>query len=273
MKGRVKNMLKWKKAKPLALILAAVLCLGVFAACAPVEEEMNGCYLLIKKEGVLEVSVGLKDRSGGVVHADGSPFEVGEKVYLEAIRELMDLQGAEIAALDESGEVIHRIAWPAHATAEEILALAEESDWMFIPENFPVGAEKQADASVSGSSPISAEYSTAERQYDHVYETGETEYVTYMDIHIYENITNVSFGLLNWDGADLYMDKTLYTAPAMAKHDVFLAAVVFYGDMTTYGITFTDESGEERSFTFVISGMDGSLELLESEAFVSKPET
>ena len=276
-KGRVKNMLKWKKAKPLALILATVLCLGVFAACAldrqvPAEDEMEECYFLIHREGVLEVSVRLKNRGGGVVHADGSSFEVGEKVYLGQIRELMDLQGAEITALDESGEAVYRIAWPDHATAEEILALAEESDWMFIPEDFPVSTENEADAPVSAALPITAAYSTAERQYDHVYETDETEYVTYMDISIHENIKDVSFGLLNWDGADLYMEKTLYTAPIMEEHDVFLAAVVFYGDMTTYGITFTDEAGEERSFTFVVSGMDGSLECLETERILPAAE-
>ena len=179
-------MLKWKKTKPLALILAAVLCLGVFASCA------------------LERQVPTEDET----------------------------------------EV----------------------------DDFPMGTENEADIPVRAAFPITANYSTAERQYDHVYETDETEYVTYMDISIHEDIKDVSFGLLNWDGADLYMEKTLYTAPIMEEHDVFLAAVVFYGDMTTYGITFTDEAGEERSFTFVINGMDGSLECLETERILPMTE-
>lgn len=118
-------------------------------------------------------------------------------------------------------------------------------------------------APVPSEFPVTADYTAAERQYDHVYQTPETEYVTYMDILIHEDITDVSFGLLNWDGAALYMEKALYTAPAMAADDAFLAAVVFYGDMTTYGITFTDAAGQSRSFSFVISGMDGSLQVLE----------
>jgi len=282
-KGRVKNMLKWKKAKPLVLVLAAILCIAVFAACAVNREDRpaadpdeDGFYFLIDHEDVWQVSVTLKNSSGGVVNADGSAFKVGEKVYLEPITELMDLQGAEIAALDKDGEVIYRIAWHDNATAEDILALAEDSGWLIIPERFSVGIAGDEDdpedvTVIPSAQPITADYAVAEKNYDYVYETAETEYVTYMEILPQEDITDVAFGLLTWDGAALIMDETLYTAPAMKAGETFLAAVVFYGDMTTYGVTFTDAAGETRSFSLMISGMDGSLECLETQGFISAP--
>jgi len=111
--------------------------------------------------------------------------------------------------------------------------------------------------------PVTAAYATAQRQYDHVYTTPETEYVTYMDLFIHEDIKDVSFGLMRWDGESLQMEKVLFTAPSMAAGETFLAAVVFYGDVTTYGVDFTDAAGTSRSFSLMISGKDGSLEFLE----------
>ncbi len=113
--------------------------------------------------------------------------------------------------------------------------------------------------------PITAAYQTSEAQYDHVYQTTETEYVTYMVISIQEDLRDVTFGLMEWDGAALHMAQPLYRAPAMAAGETFLASVVFYGDMTTYGIEFTDPAGDARSFSLVISGKDGSLECIEEE--------
>ena len=42
-----------------------------------------------------------------------------------------------------------------------------------------------------------------------------------------------------------------------------VAAVSFYGDMTTYGISFTDASGAQRCFEISLSGVDGSVVLIE----------
>ena len=38
-----------------------------------------------------------------------------------------------------------------------------------------------------------------------------------------------------------------------------VADVVFYGDMTAYGLSFTDESGIQRHFAITMSGFDSSL--------------
>ena len=42
-----------------------------------------------------------------------------------------------------------------------------------------------------------------------------------------------------------------------------MAGVVFYGDMTTYGISFVDEEGNERYYAVSLSGMNGALVLNE----------
>ncbi|MCD7955121.1 MAG: hypothetical protein LUG93_05060 [Lachnospiraceae bacterium] len=75
-----------------------------------------------------------------------------------------------------------------------------------------------------------------------------------------ENLKNVSFSLLgiNEDG-NWIQEEERYTISDLSADSCFVAAVCFYGDMTAYGISFTDEEGQERHFAVHISGRNGSL--------------
>ncbi len=84
-----------------------------------------------------------------------------------------------------------------------------------------------------------------------------------------EELKDVTFSLLEYDEEGEW--KTVeerYTIPELSEGDVFAAGISFYGDMTAYGISFTDEAGEERCFAVHISGRNGSLILDEYGADV-----
>ncbi|MCC8047091.1 MAG: hypothetical protein LIP12_16665 [Clostridiales bacterium] len=82
-----------------------------------------------------------------------------------------------------------------------------------------------------------------------------------------ENLTNVSFSLLGIDeDGNWIQEEERYTMSELTADSCFVAAVCFYGDMTAYGISFTDEDGTERYFAVHISGRNGSLVLDEYDA-------
>ena len=51
----------------------------------------------------------------------------------------------------------------------------------------------------------------------------------------------------------------LYTLPALDVQTALVIGVVFYGDLTTYGISFTDAGGAVHQYMLYISGRNGSL--------------
>lgn len=52
--------------------------------------------------------------------------------------------------------------------------------------------------------------------------------------------------------------SVLFEGGRMDQGMYFVPRVVFYGDMTTYGLSFIDEMGERRFYAVSLSGMDGS---------------
>ena len=108
--------------------------------------------------------------------------------------------------------------------------------------------------------PIHAAY--AEEDFDayHAYWCDETDYITSIGFTPAETLTGVKFGLLDWFETESWqMSEVLHTMDEIDPDHCFLAQVVFWGDMTTYGISFTDADGAERHFALSISGKDGSL--------------
>ena len=85
-----------------------------------------------------------------------------------------------------------------------------------------------------------------------------SEYSTELAIYANEVLTDVSFyECLHNDGG--CEEKLLYVLPTLTVEKPLVACVVFYGDMTTYGVSFTDGAGVRHSYEMYISGMDGSL--------------
>ena len=108
--------------------------------------------------------------------------------------------------------------------------------------------------------PIYADYAPESFNAYHAYWSDETDYITAIGFTPAEKLTNVRFGLLDWFETESWqMAEELYTMDEIDPDHAFLAQVVFWGDMTTYGISFTDADGAERHFAVSISGKDGSL--------------
>lgn len=108
--------------------------------------------------------------------------------------------------------------------------------------------------------PIYADYAEESFNAYHAYWSDETDYITAIGFTPAEKLTNVRFGLLDWFETESWqMAEELYTMDEIDPDHAFLAQVVFWGDMTTYGISFTDADGETRHFAVSISGKDGSL--------------
>lgn len=109
--------------------------------------------------------------------------------------------------------------------------------------------------------PIFAEYAQADTVSDLQWHCGETEYVTDMLFTANESIRDVTFSLLeilpdNWE----YRESTiLYTTDTLDVNQTLKVSIVFWGDFTTYGLSFTDEDGNRRTYALMISGKDGSL--------------
>ena len=108
--------------------------------------------------------------------------------------------------------------------------------------------------------PIYADYAEESFNAFHAYWCDETDYITSIGFTPAEKLTNVRFGLLDWFETESWqMAEELYTMDELDPDHAFLAQVVFWGDMTTYGISFTDADGAARHYAVSISGRDGSL--------------
>ena len=108
--------------------------------------------------------------------------------------------------------------------------------------------------------PIYADYAPEDFNAYHAYWSEETDYITSIGFTPGERLTDVKFGLLDWFEREQYtMSEVLYTIDELDPDRCFLAQVVFWGDMTTYGISFTDADGNARHYAVSISGRDGSL--------------
>lgn len=75
----------------------------------------------------------------------------------------------------------------------------------------------------------------------------------------YENITDVQFTWLVYDGETMEVDQLLHTIPQMKAGEAFVADVVFYGDMTMFGLSFVDSTGTTHYYSVSVSGRNGTL--------------
>ena len=108
--------------------------------------------------------------------------------------------------------------------------------------------------------PIYADYAPEDFNAYHAYWCDEADYITSIGFTPAERLIDVKFGLLDWFETESWqMSEVLYTMDELTPERTFLAQVVFWGDMTTYGISFTDADGTQRHFAVSISGKDGSL--------------
>lgn len=102
----------------------------------------------------------------------------------------------------------------------------------------------------------------------HAFWTEDGEWVSWLVFRAYEPLTDVRLVEYDMTEADYANPQTLHTLPQLTPDVPFAAGVVFYGDMTTYGLSFTDAAGQQRCFAVSISGRNGMFVLDEVTAYV-----
>lgn len=106
--------------------------------------------------------------------------------------------------------------------------------------------------------PVFADFAPEHFVSDYQWHCGEPEFVTDIGILANQTITDVTFCSIEIL-PDFREDEILYTVDEMHADEALKVSVVFWGDFTTYGLSFTDGNGNRRSFSLMISGKDGSL--------------
>lgn len=129
--------------------------------------------------------------------------------------------------------------------------------WVLLTEP---GYAGEADALITA---VMADEGWQEQHYRYVQEA--SEYTVWLTFRAGETVRNVQFISFAVADAGMKVDQVLYTVPEMQPGTPLVTGVVFYGDMTTYGLLVTDESGCQRCYTVSISGYDGSLVVEECE--------
>lgn len=88
----------------------------------------------------------------------------------------------------------------------------------------------------------------------------DSEYMVQVAFRAYEKLTNISlFEIIITEEADL--EEEVFSLSEMDRKKPLVADLGFPGDMSMYGIRFTDKNGKEYTYAIAISGRDGSLEL------------
>ena len=97
----------------------------------------------------------------------------------------------------------------------------------------------------------------------HEFIADDSEYMVKLAFRSGESLKNVRFYSLQYEGGTYGIMEELHTLSELSPDVPLVTGVVFYGDMTTYGISFTDAGGRERHFAVSISGRNGALVLEE----------
>ncbi len=142
-KERVRNLARWKKPALWVVVLGVAVCVILTACLATdpagetAEEARDGYYLLIGADGVESIEIKIRGmKTGGVVNADGSLFEKGEKVWLEPLDGVTDLRGVSIAALSVRSEIIYSLSIPENAASDEVINIIAADGWLLVPGGF-----------------------------------------------------------------------------------------------------------------------------------------
>lgn len=121
--------------------------------------------------------------------------------------------------------------------------------------------------------PVSASFAEEELPGEgwHTYVMEDSADTVWVAFRAYEPLTEVRFVALEVTEEGFAISETLHALPEMTAEQPLLTGVVFYGDMTTYGLHFTDSAGDKRFFAAYISGRNGML-ILEEWAVTAGPD-
>ena len=96
----------------------------------------------------------------------------------------------------------------------------------------------------------------------HYFSDGQ-EYRVPIAFRAYGTLRDVTLYTIGYDAEGPFPGEDLYSLPLMTQEMPLVAELAFPGDMTMYGIRFTDEDGVPHSCTVFISGRNGALMLTE----------
>lgn len=114
--------------------------------------------------------------------------------------------------------------------------------------------------------PVSAGYADENLLLHADYEEyiGEDEEIAaYVAFRVYEDISDVALTSLVWNEYSYEADRILHTIDLLEAGQPFVAALPFYGDMTAYGLSFTDSDNTEHFYAVTISMRNGMIEFNE----------
>ena len=63
------------------------------------------------------------------------------------------------------------------------------------------------------------------------------------------------------DGNVLFQTKSMYKQKELMPDCPLVVQGVFYGSIPNWGVSYEDETGEVRTYSVAVSGMDGSIVL------------
>ena len=107
--------------------------------------------------------------------------------------------------------------------------------------------------------PMTAEFADTEMAVDQYFIAEQSEYLSFILFTAQEPLNHVQVYAMDFVEDGFVPSRVLYAADSMKAGETLLGGVVFWGDMTTYGVSFTDSSGAVRSYELSVSGKDGSL--------------
>lgn len=99
----------------------------------------------------------------------------------------------------------------------------------------------------------------------HVFIKEESEYTQYLLLTPSEELSDISLTLMELTDDGLVPGEKLYTLDKLDADKPLVVGVVFYGDFTTYGLSFKGTSGNECNYIIYTSGKDGSVILQRQE--------
>ena len=95
------------------------------------------------------------------------------------------------------------------------------------------------------------------------YIVDDSEYTQKIIFKTDRPVTDVSFSSLFYEGNSFVVSEELYRLDRLNENQPFVLGVVYYGDATTYGISFITTDNVVKNYAFFPSGKDDSLILNE----------
>lgn len=257
--------MKQKKATFLMIMLASVLCV-MLTACFPTDPKSGSDASTSSTTGTQEPS-GKPDSSGTSSAPDQSDKSDSTPV---SIPYTIHIARPDISVYEGPGYdygVVDTVGAAGTYTIVEEKVDYEGIRWGKLKSGLGWIDIAAAKSSQGEPAPIQVRFADEKTLSGGKYEefiADDSEYMVKLLFTCDEVLTKVQFSLLAPGDTSAYdVTENLYTMDQMTPDMPFMAGVVFYGDMTSYGISFTDAEGQEHHFATYISGRNGSLVLEE----------